>query len=179
MDNRNKIIVITTDNNQKSDLLAALSSYSEGLRIANTFSTDMNLIDSPIKEWKTYMSNDDLYLSYKNNALLCIQMDDNQVSEGVTKEEAIVSNVIPMTFKMFLNTAPRTIKGISICWLDSTSHNRTREEVKDANEFMQSTKNYPILYFTDTDDIIYVASTIYRYLKGTEVEREKILKECN
>lgn len=178
MDNKNKIIVVTTDNSQKADLLAALSSYSDGLRIASTFSTNPDLIDSPIKEWKAYMSNDDLYLSYKNNALLCIQMNDNQISEGITKEEAIVSNVIPMTFKMFLNTAPRTIKGISICWLDSTSHNRTREEVKDANEFMQASKNYPILYFTDTDDIIYVASTIYRYLKGTE-EREKILRECN
>ena len=179
MDNSNKIIVITTDKAKKSDLLAALTSYSDSVRVASTFTTDISILDVIAKEWKSYMSNDDLYLSYKNNALLCIEMNDSQVSEGITREEAIVSNVIPMTFKMFLNCAPRIIKGITICWLDSRSLKRTKKEVKEANEFMTASKDYPTLYFNDEDDIIYIASTIYRYLKGQRDDREKILKECN
>ena len=100
MTNHDKIIVVTYDNQKKVDVLATLNTLDKEIKVARTFSTDILKKDSDIKEWKYYMDNDDLYLAFKNNALLCVHTDDDQISEGITKEEMANSNIIPMTFDM-------------------------------------------------------------------------------
>ena len=87
MNNQDKIIVVTYDNQKKVDVLATLNTLNEAIKVARTFSPDILKKDSDIKEWKYYMDNDDLYLAFKNNALLCVHTDDGQISEGITKEE--------------------------------------------------------------------------------------------
>ena len=73
--------------------------------------------------------------------------------------------------------SPRSITGISICWIDSSS--RDKQLIKETKEFMQSSKKYPVLYFTDEDTIEDISSSIYRYLNSDDMTREKIIRECN
>ena len=94
MDNSNKIIIVTHNHDRLVDVLANLTSKDDNLKIAKTFTTDIIQKDLPIQGWKYYMDNDNLYLAYKNNALLCVTMKEDQISEGVTKEEAFSSDVI-------------------------------------------------------------------------------------
>lgn len=178
MDNSNKIIIVTHNHDRLIDVLAMLSSKSDSINIAKTFSTDINQIDVPIKQWKYYMDNDNLYLAYKNNALLATTTNKDQISEGITKEEAITSNVLPMTYGMFNTISPRLINGITIAWIDSTSF-RDKKVMRDTFEFMKASKKYNMLYFTDEDQISDITSFIYRYIFGDQSERERILKECN
>lgn len=177
MDNSNRIIIVTHNHDRLVDVLANLTSKDDDLKIAKTFTTDIIQKDLPIQGWKYYMDNDNLYLAYKNNALLCVTMSEDQISEGVTKEEAFSSSIIPMTYSMFNMVSPRSISGISICWIDSSSRNK--QLMKETKEFMQSSKKYPILYFTDEDSIEDISSSIYRYLNSDNVTREKIIRECN
>ncbi len=50
MDNQNKIIVVTYDNQKKVDVLATLNTLNEEIKVARTFSTDILKKDSDIKE---------------------------------------------------------------------------------------------------------------------------------
>lgn len=179
MNNENKIIVIGTDNSRCIDSIASLISHDDNIKVARTFTTDISLKNQEPSNWTYYMDNDDLYLAFKNNAFLCIETDDNQVSVGVTKEEAMYASIIPMTYKMFNMASPRTIKGMTICWIDSPLMKKDKKMMREISEFMQSSSKYKTLYFTDEDSIVTIGSTLYRYLKGDEIEREKILKECN
>ena len=178
MNNQNKIIVVTYDNQKKVDVLATLNTLNEEIKVAKTFSTDILKKDSDIKEWKYYMDNDDLYLAFKNNALLCVHTDDNQISEGITKEEMSNSNIIPTTFDMFNTISSRYIKGITICWIDS-SIIKDKRMMHEVNDFMKSSKQYDMLYFGKEDDYTTIANCIYKYLKSDLEDRKELLKEYN
>lgn len=178
MNNQNKIIVVTYDNQKKVEVLATLISSFKVFKVAKTFSTDILKKDSDIKEWKYYMDNDDLYLAFKNNALLCVHTDDNQISEGITKEEMSNSNIIPMTFDMFNTVSTRYIKGITICWIDS-SVIKDKRMMHEVNDFMKSSKQYNMLYFGKEDDYTTIANCISKYLKSDFEGRKELLKEYN
>lgn len=178
MDNQNKIIVVTYDNQKKVDVLATLNTLNEEIKVARTFSTDILKKDSDIKEWKYYMDNDDLYLAFKNNALLCVHTDDNQISEGITKEEMANSDIIPMTFDMFNTVSSRYIKGITICWIDS-SVIKDKRMMHEVNDFMKSSKQYNMLYFGKEDDYTTIANCISKYRKSDFEGRKELLKEYN
>lgn len=178
MNNQNKIIVVTYDNQKKVEVLATLNTLNEEIKVARTFSTDILKKDSDIKEWKYYMDNDDLYLAFKNNALLCVHTDDDQISEGITKEEMSNSNIIPMTFDMFNTVSSRYIKGITICWIDS-SIIKDKRMMHEVNDFMKSSKQYNMLYFGKEDDYTTIANSISKYLKSDFEGRKELLKEYN
>lgn len=178
MNNQNKIIVVTYDNQKKVDVLATLNTLNEEIKVARTFSTDILKKDSDIKEWKYYMDNDDLYLAFKNNALLCVHTDDDQISEGITKEEMSNSDIIPMTFDMFNTVSSRYIKGITICWIDS-SIIKDKRMMHEVNDFMKSSKQYNMLYFGKEDDYTTIANSISKYLKSDFEGRKELLKEYN
>lgn len=176
MDNSNKIIIVTHNHDKVLDVLATLTSKEDNIRIARTFTTDFLHKDAPIQGWKYYMDNDNLYLAYKNNAILCISTDDNQVSEGITKEEYSYSDIIPMTYQMFNMISPRMISGINIAWIDS-SYTKNKKIMKDTSEFMQSSKKYDMMYFTDEDDVHDISSALIKYIKSDAKTRNKILDE--
>lgn len=178
MNNQNKIIVITHDNDKLIETLAILSSKDENIVIANQFTTDINLKDIPSKEWKYFMSNNDLFLSFKNNALLSISTDDNEISSGVTKEEAYAANIIPMSYSMLTMASPRILNGMTLCWIDSTKK-RSKNMSKDTMEIMKTYKKMPLLYFTDDDNSEYIANMLYKYLNSDNIDREKLIEECN
>lgn len=178
MNNKNKIILIGHNYDKNIEIMALLTSKNENIKIAKTFTTNIDYKDLPIKEWKYYMDNDDLFLSYKNNALLCISTNKEQISEGVTKEEAYNSQIIPMTYSMFNIASPKYIKDMTICWIDSSFH-RTKNIVKETMEMMKTYKKYPVIYFTDEDSSESISNIIIRYLNSDESERQNIIDECN
>lgn len=178
MNNKDKIILVGHNHYKNIEVMALLSSKDDNIKIARTFTTDIDHKYLPINEWKYYMDNDDLFLSYKNNALLCISTNKEQISEGITKEEAYYSQIIPMTYAMFNMASPRYIKDMTICWIDSSSY-RDKSIVKETTEMMKSYKKYPVMYFTDDDSVESIANILVKYLNSNSFEREKIINDCN
>lgn len=178
MDNKDKIILITHNQDKLIDTLAILTSKDDKVKIAKTFTTDIEFQGKQITEWKYFMSNNDLFLAFKNNALLAISTDENEISTGITKEEASSASIIPMSYSMLTNASPKTIVGMTICWIDSTT-GRNKRISKDSMEIMKTYKKFPLLYFDDNDDAGQIANTIYRYLNSDVVEREIIINDCN
>lgn len=179
MNNNNKIIIVGDDNSKITNVIGVLTSYNENIKIAYQFTTDINFKNQSLY-WKTYMDNVDLKLSYKNNALLCVATNDNQVSVGITKMDYESSDVCFMNYVMFNNIAPRYIQGATIVWIDNNCNKKTSHELLQCKEFMKATKNFKLLYFSKEEDFQDIGSTIYRYMT-TEIEgeKEKILKECS
>lgn len=181
MTNQNKIILVGINQSRILDVIAAIVSRDDNINIANTFTTNSEYKDMPMSSnWKVYLDNDELYYAYKNNALLCVEMADKQISEGITIQEFENSDVIPMNYEMFNNISPKVIKGISIAWVDDLTVHRNRIMVAQTKEFMELSRNIPTLYFTDLDDTVSIADYIYRYITTeNKLEKEKILSECN
>lgn len=181
VNNQDKIILIGINKSRILDVIAAIVSKDDNINIANTFTTDSEYKDMPMtSNWKVYLDNDELYYAYKNNALLCVEMKDKQISEGITMEEFENADIIPMTYEMFNNISPKIIKGISIAWVDDLSVHRSKMIVAKTKEFMELSRNIPTLYFTDEDEYTSISDYIYRYITcKNDLEREKILSECN
>lgn len=181
MTNQNKIILVGINQSRILDVIAAIVSRDDNINIANTFTTNSEYKDMPMSSnWKVYLDNDELYYAYKNNALLCVEMVDKQISEGITIQEFENADVIPMNYEMFNNISPKVIKGISIAWVDDLTVHRNRIMVAQTKEFMELSRNIPTLYFTDLDATVSIADYIYRYITTeNKLEKEKILSECN
>jgi hypothetical protein len=179
--NQNKIILVGINQSRILDVIAAIVSRDDNVNIANTFTTNTEYKDMPMSSnWKVYLDNDELYYAYKNNALLCVEMVDKQISEGITIQEFENADIIPMTYEMFNNISPKIIKDIPIAWVDDLTVHRSRITVAQTREFMELSRNIPTLYFTDGDEIVSIADYIYRYIScENKLEREKILSECN
>jgi hypothetical protein len=179
--NQNKIILVGINQSRILDVITAIVSRDDNINIANTFTTNSEYKDMPMSSnWKVYLDNDELYYAYKNNALLCVEMVDKQISEGITIQEFENADVIPMNYEMFNNISPKVIKGISIAWVDDLTVHRNRIMVAQTKEFMELSRNIPTLYFTDLDDTVSIADYIYRYITTeNKLEKEKILSECN
>lgn len=177
----NKVLIIGEDEQKILNIIASLVSQDDDVEIALTFTTDETYKDIHANtNWQIYINNDDLYLACKNNALLCVETDVNQISKGVMLEDFENSNVVRMTYRMFNNITPKLLKGICIAWVDDIKANRTVTQMMETKEFMENSKNYPTLYFTNNDDPISIAGDIYRYLIAqSEFEKEKIISKCN
>lgn len=179
MNNSNKIIIVGDSNSKITDVIGVLTSYDEDILVAYQFTTDIAYKDIKMY-WRYYMDNEDLKLSYKNNALLCVSTDDDQISTGITKIDFENSDVCFMNYKMFNNIAPRYIQGVTVVWIDSNANKKTSHELLQCKEFMKAIKNYKVLYFTKEEDFQDIGSTLYRYMTtDSDGEKEKILKECS
>lgn len=170
-----KIIIVSIDNNKIEQFTTRLLSIDPTIHIADMFSTAL----SQKNVNPHYIDNDELYLDYKNNALLCTKTIAEDVSIGYTKEEYNKSDIIIMGYDLFCNIAPKVIKGVLVVWIDNPSANKDKETLMYSKEFMELMRNKPMLYFSSTDLDDYIITNMFNYISGTEEERKKILLECN
>lgn len=169
-----KIFIVSIDNEKIENIKNRIRTLDNTIKIANMFTTDVSSSNS-----ETYISNDELYLAYKNNAILCTKTISNEISIGYTKDEFDVSDIICMPYDLYCNMSQKQIKDILIVWIDNTVLHKDKGILNSAKEFIELTKNRNLLYFnsSDLDDLI--ISNMLNYITGTKEEKERIKIECN
>jgi len=168
-----KIFIVSIDDDKVRHLVNRLKSIDDTIRVAKMFSTYLNKEDN-----QPYIDNDNLYLAYKNNAILCVKTIDKEVSIGYTKDEYEASDIICLTYELYNNMSQKKIKDVPIVWIDSNAIHKDKSMMSSAREFIELTKNRHLLYFTSSELDDYIITKMLSYVSGTEEEKKIIEEEC-
>ena len=172
-----KILIVTLRDENKFDLAKRLSELDDSLTISPIFSSDISLKDS-YKENIYYMSNDDVNLAFKNNALLYV-MTDNYISTGITVDDFYNNDIIVATIEEFNNIPDKFFEKYSITtiWLDSRNHDKLKyDHTAEAKYLMERISTLRYMYFLD-ESIYEVAYIIYNYIKSPIDKKQSIIYE--
>ncbi|MCH5167505.1 MAG: hypothetical protein J1F35_06370 [Erysipelotrichales bacterium] len=183
-----KIYIICIDEDTALKAAKILSEIDDNLCIANTFITDSDYSDLCISDrYMYYISEDQLNLDYKNNALLYVVTDgDTQVSKGIAIDEFYNSQIIPVSLKAFNTINKHHFENEIIVWID-IKINKTKFSLVDYKlnliesnyllKILDSLKNNTPLYFGPDEDLKEGMKIVYDYFKGDKETKNSILNE--
>jgi len=173
-----KFLIVGENNIDKKNIVKLLLSNKGLFKVANFFTTDE---EEAKKEFHYYLSNQDLHICYKNNAVLFIKTILSN-SYGITLDSFDENNVIFMNTEDFNNISNKiflTHNELIIIWLDTKNHDQSRikKEIRESNYLLEKIEsdNLKYLYFLDTPDIE-IMDVIVEYLQN-ENSREEILEK--
>ena len=171
-----KFLIVGENSINKIPLIKMLLK-NEGLFTVAKYFTTVNDLDD---EFYYYISNSDLNICHKNNAILFVKTDVSE-SYGVTIDDFDESNVIYMNTEDFNNISNKifhTYKDLVVVWLDTKNHDtRINNEIRET-EYMLSKideESLKYLYFLDAD-LIEIMDVVCEYMQHEE-KREEILEK--
>ena len=174
-----KIIIAGSNNTNKNAVAKELQAINDDLVIAPIFNTRVEY-KGKTSEFYYYMSNEEVELSYKNNAFMWVRTDENE-SCGVTMPDMYSSNIFVMSFGDFNNMSnPVFSEFISdgfIVFLDTKTGN-SQDDINESKFACERIFNAPYLYFLD-EDTDFIVKTIIDYINGDELERKRISDSLN
>lgn len=154
---------------------------NEGLfNVAKYFSTNQKDAEN---EFYYFMSNQELHICYKNNAILFVKtiLFD---SYGITLDSFYENNVIFMNTEDFNNISNKIFLSnneLVIVWLDTKNHdnNSIKKEIKESSYLQDKIDNDHLkyLYFLDKPEIE-IMDVICTYLKNPEKREELLENYC-
>ena len=160
------------------DLLELNNTNDQLFKVAQIFTTD---IDEANQKYWYYITNEDLNICYKNNAILFIKTIINK-SYGITLESFYDSNILFMDTENFNNISNKIFLGnddIIVIWLDTKNHNKTdiKKEINETNYLIEKleSSNIRYLYFLDTNKIE-IMDVIVEYMLHQEKRFELLEK---
>lgn len=182
-----KIYIICINEDTALKAAKFLCEIDEDLSIANTFITDSAYSEVSMSDkYMYYISEDQLNLDYKNNALLYVSTDsDTQVSKGIALDEFYNTQIIPLSIKAFNTINKQFFKDEVIVWVDIklNRHDYSPLDYKlniiESNYLMKiiDSLNNRVLYFEPNEDIKESMQIVYNYYKGDENTKNSILNE--
>lgn len=169
-----KIFIVTLDKKKSDSITSRLTQLNDSIKIGKMFSTDILLSD---KEHH-YMSIDDMFLCYKNNDILCVKTNKDDISVGYTMEEYDHSDVICVDYELYNIISQRKIHEDLVVWVDSSKIHLDKRNIRKAKEFMELTKSRHVLYFNteEPDDLIII--NMMNWISGTWSQRKEIENNC-
>lgn len=180
----NKVYIVSPSDLVPLDVAIAMSELNDEFVIASTFDTDSEF-SMTSEKYKYYISNDQLDLDYKNNALLYVITNSiTQNSYGIAIDEFYNSNIIPLSIKAFNTISPSLYEDSLIVWVDSKWDNMMKRIDKellniDIKYFMDITSHHKdqLLYFSSIEDKESIAKIVNDYIEGDEEQRREIVSE--
>lgn len=193
-----KFIIISNSFDESFELYTELKDYiinkkQQILKLCPTFTTNMSLDNSSLNELSIidiendkprsyYLEYETINLSIKNNALLYVLSDKNEILTGITYDDFYENDVMILTYKEF-NLLPNKLfkkNNILIIWKDSYDHDKLDySESIEVNCFMSriinESKYYKYLYFLGKQND-FISKIIVKYIddKTTIQERQKL-----
>ena len=183
-----KIYIICIDEEVALKAAKILSEIDDNLYIANTFITDSDYSDMCMSDkYMYYISEDQLNLDYKNNALLYVVTDsDTQVSKGIAIDEFYNSHIIPMSVKAFNTINKNYFENDIIVWID-IKINKSKYSLVDYKlnliesnylmKILDSLNDNTPLYFEPNEDLNESMKIVYDYFKGDKNVKNSILND--
>lgn len=170
------------------DIADMLISNDNSLDVARKFTSDPTYKDIMHKMYK-YADTANIELDYKNNSLLCVNTNLDNISTGYTLDDYYNKDIFCLSIQEF-NNLPAWVfsnmnvtDNILVVWVDYQYHseNVTSADVSEAKMMMRRLDETPYLYFlnTDPESAIDIFDTITEYLYTDEVRRDEILYENN
>lgn len=187
--NPNKIYIVSTDVESIIPLLDKLIEQNDEFQVASTFSTDNELADRSAERYQYYVSNDQLNLDYKNNALLYVDTDTiTQNSVGIALDVYYNSNVIPMSVRAFNTIKENYYKDSLVIWIDRTinikelgyaKYKLQMIEIKYfMNNFMkQEGSKDCLMYFNQNDSDEDIVSILIEYMEADDERKSELISE--
>lgn len=173
-----KFLIVGENSIDKIPLIELLSTYNNHFKISKIFTTSLE----DIKDKYHYLiSNEELNICYKNNAILFIKTIINN-SYGVTLDSFYENNIIFMNTEDFNNISNKIFLGnneLIIIWLDTKNHDITRvkKEIKESTYLLDKIEadNLKYMYFLDKDNKE-ITKIILDYLISDENTRKELLE---
>lgn len=158
-----------------------LQTVNDDLTIAPIFTTKLEMRNKT-GEREYYMSNEEVELSYKNNAFMWVKTN-KKFSSGVTMPDMYNSNVFIMTYGDFNNISNPVIKELSnddliICVIDESQTKKDPDELMEAKAAYERIYEHHYLYFLD-EKPRNITNVILKYIVASSEEREEIENSLN
>ena len=176
-----KIIITGTDTKFAEEAALSLQKTNDDLQVAPVFTTDLNM-KGKTGETCYYMSNEEVELSYKNNAFMWVRTNDT-ISRGVTKPDMYMYNVFYMSFSDFNNISSPVIAELDkdpnfiICVIDKKDK-KGKTDIYDARGALERIYEHHYLYFLDCT-VQEITDMIFKYIVADDDERQRIEDSLN
>ena len=148
-----KFLIVGENSIDKIPLIELLSKYNNHFKISKIFVTNEESVD----DYHYLISNEELNICYKNNAILYIKTIINN-SYGVTLDSFYENNIIFMNTEDFNNISNKIFLSnneLVVIWLDTKNHDITRikKEIKESTYLLDKLEsdNIKYMYFLDKD----------------------------
>lgn len=177
-----KILIVGSSTIDKMKIAERLTEYDDSLKIAYTFTSDLNY--QQMKKDNNnihiyYNDNENINLDYKNNSLLYIHSSETS-SYGVTIDEFYNSDIVVLDTLNFNTISDKILNNndILIVWIDTKFDKKNSINFKETKFLMDRIYKYPYMYFMCTDPVDSICDPIIQYLSADSllVKRE-ILEE--
>jgi len=172
-----KFLIVGENSIDKKEIVNLLLTNEGMFKVAKYFSTNE---EEAKQDFYYYLSNQELHICYKNNAILFVKTALFD-SIGITLEEFYENNIIFMNTEDFNNISNRVFLSnneLIIVWLDTKNHNHNdiKKEIKESSYLQEKidTDNLKYLYFLDKPNIE-IMDVICEYLTKPEI-RENLLE---
>ena len=181
------IYIISNDKGKTLELSNIINNIDSNYSIASTFTTNNDSDEKYLSEnYMYYISEDQLNLDFRNNALLYVITDSNtQESIGIAVDELYNNKLIPMTIKAFNTVNTKYINNCLIVWIDSIMNKLELSLIDyqlnmiETKYLMKNLDKYKdnMLYFNSKEDLNDCANIILEYMNGDENRRQQLLEE--
>lgn len=177
--NKEKIIILGTDNIDKISLGKLLTRKNEDLNLAPIFSSDEKYKDKYLEEIK-YISLEEIVKGYKNNAFLYIESDKDNISSGISFDDLDNNDILCMNISNFNNISEITFTKYNflIIWLDTKfrdSKYNVNNDILETRYLIDKLQYSNYMYFLD-EDYDKVSDIILDYIEADEERKKEILE---
>lgn len=181
---KEKIFIVGFDNDKMISICNKIVSLNNTITIANKFITDFEFTEDS-EPYKYYISEDQLNLDFKNNALLyVVTKRDDEISEGIAIDEYENSDIIFIDTKEFNDIKSEYIKDHLVVWLDSTINKKNMNYLKyqqviiESNYFINFLKNHDSqIYFAPNEKVDDIAKILLEYIFADSKNKKTIIEE--
>ena len=177
-----KILIIGTSGNDiLKDIAVRLQNANDDLAIAPIFTTKLEM-KGKVSIDSYYMSNEEVELSYRNNAFMWVRTHNNY-STGVTMPDMYNSSLFIMSYADFNNISNPVMNeldkdGLVLCVIDSSGTKKSDEDILESQSAFERIYEHPYLYFLD-EKPANIVDTVLKYIIADASEREKIEDSLN
>jgi len=169
-----KFLIVGENSIDKTKIVNLLMTNKDMFNVANYFSTN---IEDSNKEYFYYLSNEELHICYKNNAILLVKTKLSD-SIGITLDSFYENNLIFMNTEDFNNISNKIFLSnneLIVIWLDTKNHDplTIKNEIKESNYLIEKLENDNLkyLYFLDKPEIE-IMDVICEYLTNPESRKD-------
>lgn len=173
--NNIKIIITGFDRDFNNELAQKIVEIDDNLSITPKFTTNKAFINNTNQTLDYYISLNNVYLAYKNNSLLYVNTDIDNISTGITNDDFINNDICVIDIKDFNMISDKTLleNEIIVVWIDSKSKgNESFNEIKYLQDRLQ---NYKYMYFYK-EEIRTIAQILIDYLEAPKELKIEILE---
>ena len=178
-----KILIVGSSTIDKMKIAERLTEYDDSLKIAYTFTSDLNY--QQMKKDNNnmhiyYNDNENINLDYKNNSLLYIYSSETS-SYGVTIDEFYNSDIVVLDTLNFNTISDKILNNndILIVWIDTKFDKKNSINFKETKFLMDRIYKYPYMYFMCTDPADSICDPIIQYLSADSLLVKKEILEEN